>query len=253
MRCLGWSVTRTVVVVLAGLCALAVTAAPAGATALGWRVLHTGMSGGDVKRMQTLLTRLGFAAQADGEFGAATKRALMQFEGADHLTVDGVLSRADASVLRHAAGAAAPTAPAATTSPGATASVGADGLAVAPADAPDVVKAVIAAGNAIARTPYRYGGGHASFRDSSYDCSGSVSYALHGAALLNAPLDSGSLMSWGSAGAGHWITIYANSGHVYMIVAGLRFDTSGLSSSGSRWQSEPRSGTGFAVRHPTGL
>lgn len=133
------------------------------------------------------------------------------------------------------------------------AAVTADGLAVAPIGAPDVVKAIIAAGNQIARLPYRYGGGHATWSDTAYDCSASISFAFAAAGLLDRPLVSGDLAQWGEAGAGRWITIFANGGHVYMYVAGLRFDTSGLRATGSRWQAEPRSGAGFTVRHPVGL
>jgi hypothetical protein len=124
------------------------------------------------------------------------------------------------------------------------------GLAVAPAGAPAEVVALIAAGNVIASTPYRYGGGHGDFEDTAYDCSGSVSYALHGAGLLDETLDSTALAKWGLAGAGSWITIYANKTHTYLIVAGLRFDTSGAKKAGSRWQAAPRSSKGFKVRHP---
>lgn len=134
-----------------------------------------------------------------------------------------------------------------------TATVGDDGLAVAPQGAPPQVAALIAAGNVIASTPYRYGGGHGSFDDKAYDCSGSVSYALHGAGLLDATLDSTALSTWGVSGAGTWITIYANKTHTYLIVAGLRFDTSGAKAAGTRWQAAPRSSKGFKIRHPAGL
>jgi cell wall-associated NlpC family hydrolase len=149
------------------------------------------------------------------------------------------------------------TAPASTTAPATTvtpaATVGTDGLAVAPAGAPTQVIALIAAGNAIASLPYKYGGGHKSFEDRAYDCSGSVSFALHGAGLLDATLDSTGLARWGETGPGAWITIYANKTHTYLIVAGLRFDTSGQKQAGTRWQAAPRSSRGFKVRHPAGL
>ncbi|MBS1890380.1 MAG: C40 family peptidase [Actinobacteria bacterium] len=99
--------------------------------------------------------------------------------------------------------------------------------AIAPASAPLAVKRVIAAANRIRTLPYVWGGGHGRWQDSGYDCSGSVSYALHGARMLNTPLVSGSFETWGEAGPGRWITIYANASHVYMVVAGLRFDTAG--------------------------
>ena len=129
-----------------------------------------------------------------------------------------------------------------------------DGLARAPSNAPQAVRAVIAGGNAIADFPYVWGGGHGSFQDSGYDCSGSVSYALAAAGLLDSPLASGPLMKYGEAGRGKWITIYANPGHVFMVVAGVRYDTSGRGGPhGSRWQPAPRSVSGFVARHPPGL
>ena len=125
-----------------------------------------------------------------------------------------------------------------------------DGTAQAPSDAPSVVKRVILAANEIAKFPYKWGGGHGSWRDNGYDCSGSVSFALAGAGLLDRPLTSGLLARWGEAGPGDWITIYANGGHTFMIVAGLRFDTSGQGRAGTRWQPAARPTGGFAVRHP---
>ena len=129
----------------------------------------------------------------------------------------------------------------------------ADGTAQAPENAPDVVKRVILAANQIAKFPYKWGGGHGAWRDNGYDCSGSVSFALAGAGLLDRPLTSGLLASYGRPGPGRWITIYANSGHVFMIVAGLRFDTSGQGRAGTRWQEAVRPAGGFAVRHIPGL
>jgi cell wall-associated NlpC family hydrolase len=112
---------------------------------------------------------------------------------------------------------------------------------------------VIAAGNEIATKPYKWGGGHGAWKDSGYDCSGSVSFALAGAGLLDRPLDSSGLMRWGAPGPGRYISIYANAGHVFMVVAGLRFDTSGAQG-GTRWQpASGRSYNGFTVRHPPGL
>jgi cell wall-associated NlpC family hydrolase len=128
-----------------------------------------------------------------------------------------------------------------------------NGIALPPIEAPTAVRQIIEAGNYIARTPYLWGGGHGKWLDKGYDCSGSISYALARAGLLNAPLDSGRLMGWGEPGRGKWITIYTNPGHVYMVVAGVRFDTSGRRSNGSRWQRDMRPGGGFVARHPTGL
>jgi septal ring factor EnvC (AmiA/AmiB activator) len=127
------------------------------------------------------------------------------------------------------------------------------GVAQAPPGAPEAVRRVIAAGNAIAGLPYIYGGGHGSFKAAGYDCSGSISYALAAAGLLSAPLDSTGFMSWGEPGPGRWITVYANAGHAYMVVAGWRFDTSALRGGGTRWTRTPRSPAGFVARHPPGL
>ena len=130
-----------------------------------------------------------------------------------------------------------------------------DGLAYAPPDAPPEVEKVIRAGNVVARTPYRWGGGHGRWLDDGYDCSGSVSFALFAGGLLDGPLNSSGLARWGKPGPGKWITVFANDGHVFMAVGGLRFDTSGRDSrnGGSRWQLNPRGTAGFTVRHWPGL
>jgi cell wall-associated NlpC family hydrolase len=128
-----------------------------------------------------------------------------------------------------------------------------NGIALPPIEAPDEVRSIIQAGNQIARTPYLWGGGHGKWLDKGYDCSGSVSYALAFAGLLGGPLDSGRLMGWGKPGKGRWVTIYTNPGHVFMVVAGVRFDTSGNRVTGSRWQAAMRGTGGFVARHPPGL
>jgi cell wall-associated NlpC family hydrolase len=127
------------------------------------------------------------------------------------------------------------------------------GVAFAPPDAPPAVVRAIRAGNKLQDKPYRYGGGHRSFVDTAYDCSGTVSFALHGGGLLKAPLASGGLMRWGRAHRGRWITVYANPGHAYMVIAGLRLDTSGTGGHGPRWQTVQRDSAGFVARHPAGL
>jgi hypothetical protein len=141
--------------------------------------------------------------------------------------------------------------------PGAKASLLPNGLAAAPLDAPPQVHAAIAAANRIVGKPYRYGGGHAKVEDSGYDCSGTVSYALIGAKLLKAPLDSSSFLRWGEAGAGEWITVYTNPGHAFVVIAGLRLDTSAAGDpsgrKGPRWRPVLRSTRGFKARHPAGL
>ena len=127
-----------------------------------------------------------------------------------------------------------------------------NGRAIAPLNAPPSVRKVIAAANQIRTRPYIYGGGHGRWWDRGYDCSGAVSFALHGGRLLSSPLPSGSLMRWGRAGAGRWITVYANAGHAYAVIAGLRWDTSGTGGNGPRWQTEQRSSAGYIARHPAG-
>src|SRR5215217_8157170 len=128
-----------------------------------------------------------------------------------------------------------------------------NGIALPPLEAPEAVREMIEAGNVIARSPYLWGGGHGKWVDKGYDCSGSVSFVLAAAGYLEAPLASGPLMSWGAPGPGRWVTIYSHQGHVFMVVAGIRFDTSGARETGSRWQNEMRSTAGFVARHPPGL
>ena len=136
-----------------------------------------------------------------------------------------------------------------------------NGKAIAPAGAPRAVKLIIKAANHLRRKPYKWGGGHSSWEDSGYDCSGTVSYVLHKAHLLSSPLDSSSFMSWGRGGKGRWVTVYTNPDHAFIVVAGLRFDTGWrdremmsqqAGGSGPRW-GRPRSTRGFRARHPKGL
>jgi cell wall-associated NlpC family hydrolase len=132
-----------------------------------------------------------------------------------------------------------------------------NGFAAAPMSAPAVVQEVIWAGNQIIGLPYIFGGGHASFISPGYDCSGTVSFALHGANLLSTPEDSSEFMVWGSRGAGRWIAIFGNAGHAYMDVAGLRLDTSAAddptNQQGPRWRPLRPANSGFTIRHPLGL
>jgi hypothetical protein len=154
------------------------------------------------------------------------------------------------------------------TTPGAIAKLMPDGTAAAPADAPPQVQAAVWKANEIQAKPYIYGGGHKDFVDAGYDCSGTVSYLLHGGGLLDTPLDSSSFMKWGDAGPGQWITVYTNPGHAFAIVAGLRLDTStagvtarttkavGYKRSlerGPRWRPVLRATRGFKTRHPVGF
>jgi peptidoglycan hydrolase CwlO-like protein len=150
-----------------------------------------------------------------------------------------------------ASGAPVPTTAPAPLTPGQSAEYISESQASVPSSAPPAVQAAIEAANSIATTPYIWGGGHGSFESSGYDCSGSVSFALNGGGFLSSPLDSTGLSTWGDPGPGQWITVYANSGHAWMIIAGLAFDTSG--GAGPRWHSSPvNSPEGFIARHPAG-
>jgi peptidoglycan hydrolase-like protein with peptidoglycan-binding domain len=188
--------------------------------------------------VRVLQAHLGVSA--DGVFGPGTARAVRRFQREHGLTADGVVGPATWAALglpgRHPVLKRAHL----HERPGRL------GLPVA------VLRAVAAA-NRIAGLPYRYGGGHRSFHDSAYDCSGSVSYVLHAAGQLGRPLDSGELMSWGSPGRGRFITVYANAGHAFMMIQGRRYDTTGRWDTGSRWQRVERSSAGYVARHPAGL
>lgn len=232
---------------------------------LGQRIpLAVGMSGRDVKELQDFLRRADVkgAPRPTGEFTGATAAAVRRFERSEERRLDGRIDAGDIyALLTEVGGEARPGddgdpslgVPAPPLAPGDKAKLTADGLAVAPEDAPAAVKSIIAAGNRIAKLPYKWGGGHGRWEDSGYDCSGSVSYALRGAGLLKSPLASYDYFDWGKAGKGSWVTIYTNSGHMYMTVAGLRFDTSGRGARGSRWHRDMRDPGPFTVRHPSGL
>ena len=189
--------------------------------------------------IRALQRRLGISA--DGIFGPGTASAVRRFQRSHGLTADGVVGPATWRALGF--GSTRPV-------------LKRGGGGGSQGGVPGRIRRAIAAASRIAHKPYLYGGGHGSWNASGYDCSGSVSYVLHGAGLLRRPLTSGGFTSYGSPGRGRWITIYANSGHVYMTIrtAGgvRRYDTSGMDD-GSRWDRRARSSGGYIVRHPPGL
>lgn len=228
-----------------------------GSAHLGERTIRPGMSGHDVRVLQSYLTMAGYATPVDGNYGPTTQSSVIGFQAAHNLKANGVVTYADSLVLRQAvvtamAGGAV-----------GTATINPDGTATAPAGAPAAVQQMIAAANQIIDTPYVYGGGHQSFSSSGYDCSGAVSYALHGAGLLASPQDSTGLESFGDAGPGRWVTVYADAGHAFIVIAGIAFDTADFggpnipSGSGPRWRTNPTGnladGGSYVVRHPSGL
>jgi peptidoglycan hydrolase-like protein with peptidoglycan-binding domain len=247
------------------------------------RTLTVGSHGSDVKQLQKYLSRIGFETAADGEYGRGTARSVKSFEAQKGRPADGRATPSEQRLIKRTAKQAAAPAPtngtseangesgsggtgydenadqepAPTTGSTGKARISSDGrTAIAPSDAPQEVKDAIAAANRITTKPYRYGGGHGKWEDSGYDCSGAVSYALHGGGLLSKPLDSSGFTTWGQAGKGTWITVYGNSGHAYTVIAGLRFDTSASGSSGGsgpRWRSKARSASGYVARHPAGF
>jgi peptidoglycan hydrolase-like protein with peptidoglycan-binding domain len=204
-----------------------------------WSTLKRGRarrtSSGGGKRSAVVLLQRELGIGADGIFGPATEAAVKSFQRSHGLTADGIVGPATWSALGHA---------------GRSTIVKRRGSG---GGGPDVVARVVRAANRIQSKPYKYGGGHGRWNDSGYDCSGSVSYALHGGGLLSSALTSGGFMRYGAPGKGRRITIYASPSHVYMVVDGRRFDTTGRNESGSRWQASDRSSAGYVVRHPPGL
>jgi Putative peptidoglycan binding domain len=190
--------------------------------------------GGGVRSLQRVL-----GLPADGVFGPNTESAVKRFQRRHGLTADGVVG----PMTRRALGLGSGHMLKRRGRGGGGGGHGGGGR----------VRLIIRAANRIAEEDYRYGGGHRTFTDTGYDCSGSVSYALHGAGLLSSPLDSTGFMSYGSPGPGRHVTIYANSGHAFMVVDGRRYDTSAMGETGSRWTWTKRSGSGFVARHPPGL
>lgn len=200
-------------------------------------------SGGDaVSRLQSRLK-----LNTDGTFGPETEAAVKRLQARHGLTVDGVVGPATWSVLGvDSAETLKP--PHSALSQGSS-----ESSSSSTGEGSSVIARVISAGDEIATRPYVYGGGHGSFQSAGYDCSGSVSYALHGGGLLSAPEDSSQLESYGEAGPGKHITIYANAGHAFMVIDGKRFDTIAQQETGTRWSDSLGSTGGYVVRHPDGM
>ena len=228
--------------------------ASSASAAVFMRILRKGDAGPDVKALQRWLSQLGYDVAVTGHFGPRTKSAIRLFQLAHRLyPANGSVGNHTAAALRAAAPAGGPVR---------KAHINPNGTATAPADAPAAVKEVIAAANQIIDKPYVYGGGHGSWDSLGYDCSGSVSYALHGAGLLSAPL-AVQFEGYGLPGSGRWITVYADSEHVFVAIAGLGFDTADWggpnipAGSGPRWRYNPTAnladGGSYLVRHPAGL
>jgi cell wall-associated NlpC family hydrolase len=231
---------------------------PATANRLGRRVLRQGLRGSDVTILQGYLTLAGFPTSVDGDFGPQTAASVAAFKQAHSLTpVNGVAGPSFVRALRSAISSYTSDVPAG------TATINRDGTATAPANAPAAVQAMIAAANQIIDKPYRVGGGHGHWNDSAYDCSGAVSFALHGAGLLSSPEDSSGLMSYGAAGPGRWVSVYSDPSHAFIVIAGIAFDTANYggpnipSGDGPRWRRNPlgnlADGGHYVVRHPPGL
>jgi peptidoglycan hydrolase-like protein with peptidoglycan-binding domain len=243
-----------------------------GSEHLGNRVLRPGMRGHDVRVLQAYLTVDGYPTTVDGNYGPVTKSSVVTWQSANDVLDNGIVTYADSRMLREDVAKVESTPKSVndpptttTTTPGPTATIDSDGNATAPASAPAVVQEMIAAANSIDTKPYIYAGGHATWNAPGYDCSGSVSFVLHAAGLLSSSEDSTGLESFGSPGAGQWVTIYANAGHTWMVIAGLAFDTAhwgptAPAGTGPRWLTKANAtanlddGTGgYTVRHPTGL
>jgi hypothetical protein len=226
-------------------------------THLGDRVLREGMRGHDVRVLQAYLSDAGFGTMVDGDFGPGTKQSVIGFQRAHKMSANGVVTFAVSQALRQAVAAVQASPPTGKTR------INLDGTATAPSGAPATVSQMVAAANRIIDKPYAVGGGHGTWNDTAYDCSGAVSYVLHGAGLLNSPEDSTGLESYSSSGPGRWVTIYANSGHTWVVIAGRAFDTADYggpntpAGSGPRWRSNPTGnladGGSYVVRHPAGL
>jgi peptidoglycan hydrolase-like protein with peptidoglycan-binding domain len=231
---------------------------PSTANRLGRRTLRQGLHGSDVTILQGYLTIAGFPTSVDGSFGPQTASSVAAFKQAHSITpANGVAGPSFVQALRTAISSYTNDAPTA------SATINPDGTATAPAGAPAAVQAMISAANRIIDTSYCVGGGHGKWKSSCYDCSGAVSYALHGAGLLSTSEDSTGFESYGAPGPGKWVSVYGDPGHAFIVIAGIAFDTANYggpnipAGDGPRWRSNPlgnlADGGHYVVRHPPGL
>jgi peptidoglycan hydrolase-like protein with peptidoglycan-binding domain len=224
----------------------------------GWRVLRPGLRGTDVTILQGYLTIAGFPTSVDGDFGTQTGSSVAAFKQAHSMTPanDVAGPSFDHALLAAISAYEADV-------PSAKARINPDGTATAPAGVPATVQAMITSANSILDTSYCVGGGHGTWNSSCYDCSGSVSFVLHGAGLLSSSEDSSELESYGAPGPGKWVTIYSDPGHAFIVIAGIAFDTADYggpnipAGTGPRWRSNAlgnlADGGNYVVRHPPGL
>jgi cell wall-associated NlpC family hydrolase len=283
----GWRRVAIASVLLAVFATLATSGVASAAPKFGHRMLHMGAHGHDVTTLQRDLTAAGFTTDATGIFSVDTKSNVVAFQRRYGLRTDGVVgpstygkltrvlhalaiqpdsgapgpgqtatTAGSATVLPPSDSGGAGFVPTPADSPFVKATLDSTGLVDAPVDSPPAIQQVISSANEIAFKPYIFGGGHASFISAGYDCSGSVSYALHGAGLLASPLDSSQFEAYGQPGPGKWITIYTDPGHVFMDVDGIWFDTAAQSAANGndRWsvsRISPKGGD-WVVRHPAG-
>ncbi len=231
---------------------------PSTVNRLGRRMLRQGLHGSDVTILQGYLTIAGFPTSVDGNFGPQTGSSVAAFKRAHNITpANGVAGASFVRALR-----AAISSYTSDVSTG-TATIDPDGTVTLPAGAPAAVQSMVNSADQILDTSYCVGGGHGKWKSSCYDCSGSVSYVLHGAGLLSSSEDSTGLESYGSAGPGRWVSIYADASHAFIVIAGRAFDTADYggpnlpSGDGPRWRSNPlgnlADGGHYIVRHPPGL
>jgi peptidoglycan hydrolase-like protein with peptidoglycan-binding domain len=231
---------------------------PSTVNQLGHRVLRQGLHGSDVTILQGYLTIAGFPTSVDGNFGPQTASSVAAFKQAHSMTpANGVAGPSFVGALRTAIS------PYTSDVATGTSTINPDGTATAPSTAPAAVQTMVASANQILTTSYCVGGGHGNWKSSCYDCSGSVSYVLHGAGLLSSSEDSTGLESYGAPGPGTWVTIYSDPSHAFIVIAGIAFDTANFggpnipAGTGPRWRSNPlgnlADGGHYVLRHPPGL